>query len=1310
MLIDFERFGVFKESSGIPERGFPQDGGLVQDASKSTRPRRVSVPAESQSAGDIPVRRTAETSPGVSLAGASVLPVENDLQVPSRPAPSASYEINGNVPDDPATLGMIAPYRAGVEKLKDPIGKLGINLTNNNDIGAFVTKAARSEGEKALGRPAQLAFFNKSGFRSDGLKAGTVSAYDIYTLMPFDNKMVAADLTGAQIQAFLGKTGRSMAVSGDASNLDPGTTYTVITDEYVLNRGGRYADLAGAQNIRPLAPTTRDAVLNYILGETSQGRALRSHPVKLPEPSAVGSGQDASLISPDERRRMLWASPSPIPERQHSAVTPSVAAGIPERPSTFSHELTRDVVDDPDVQFRLDAVMPEVKDMRSALAALQKAGVSPEAIEEGARRAGFPLVDFAQYGVQSSRMPTRESVTSRVVEDDGDQPEPSAGRVVAPITLALPEGYGKWEDVPGTTLARSAVGQFGREKGIPTWFLADWINTETTKGTLRLYSLRDGRSIEGKDLSANGSLNPDNTATLKGELPFLRQLESDWKNKGESIGERIARDAQNPEVAPGEMVIGNAARIIETAARPLGAINALGNSLTQAQVNAQRGVADALTGARTAKSPKDILSNIPQAIEDELRGKDSGVTNPAVDIQNDVLGSSMPSGVKPVVNFVTDFLTSPDNLLLMGVGTAARLAGKATKGVRSGRSLTALEDAALARFGVRPKLEPAGGGRVKLTVENPEGGLFELTINPKQAAAQKAVAVAQGERGFLNVPSLDEYTRAAKAAGLTVLDIANSYKAFKSAYDVSAAGRQGLILGVNSPIEATRAFFAQFKAMKSEEAFSKMMRPYLDTPMQDVRERSGLWLSTVNNPEEVFAGGNLAKRIPGVEASERGYNYYLDRLRIHSFDSFYAANPNATANDLKEVARYINWASGRGSLGKLEGTKAAKVLQQAFWSPRLNISRGQALLSPVILKSGLARKYAARQLATFITTGVGFLGLAKMAGSDVETDPRSTDFGRIVIGSQHYDIFGGFTTQARYLAQFVTGQRKPIGSDVVLPGDESYLSEDERAAGARTRRTKTALNFVRTRLSPALGLAVDLKTGYFVTGEQVTKESLAESALLPLSVKDVVDAFEEDAAAGGNGLAGAAKALPAFVGVGVQTISGPRTPAEREMKRVAVSPGRQTPVMVTEGETANVPAVVKRALEPIAQSDAYQRLATNDEKRELLFRTRKFVQTALMEGMPEAVVPYQAQVYAEAARLQMRVKREVKEDERQKLLNDRIMKYFSPAFRWNQRQGEIGPPLGPPSRKDFREQRDVEEVFDRKRAGADAWLDEMLKR
>jgi 2',3'-cyclic-nucleotide 2'-phosphodiesterase (5'-nucleotidase family) len=212
---------------------------------------------------------------------------------------------------------MLAPYSGKVRELNAPIGKL--EGTKNKDgqveglkrsgvgggsLGNFVADALRSRAQAKLGQPVLLAVVNNSGLRKTEIAPGDISTSDIYELLPFENALVALDLTGEQLRRFLELTvAKRNAQSGarilyrdsatqknvsemvaaklgdtdaTAKEIDPQAVYTIVTIDYLVKRGGDYAVLQEAKNLRPLGVTMRDAVIEYVKAETAAGRSIKA--------------------------------------------------------------------------------------------------------------------------------------------------------------------------------------------------------------------------------------------------------------------------------------------------------------------------------------------------------------------------------------------------------------------------------------------------------------------------------------------------------------------------------------------------------------------------------------------------------------------------------------------------------------------------------------------------------------------------------------------------------------------------------------------------------------------------------------------------------------------------------------------------------------------------------------------------------------------------------------------------------------------------------------------------------------------------
>jgi 2',3'-cyclic-nucleotide 2'-phosphodiesterase (5'-nucleotidase family) len=235
----------------------------------------------------------------------------------ARPAPSATpADIHANVtetlvdsslPDDPAVDKMLKVYSPKVRALDQVIGKLKGDLKKGGvgagSLGNFVADGIRSEASLKLGKPIVLAVTNAGGMRKNVISEGDLTLRDIFELLPFENALVAFDLTGAQVLDLLrvvvshrdAQSGARIKyrinsekqpelesavflIDGAEKPIDPKASYTVVSIDYLLNvTGSDYAGvLKKATNTRPLGLTIRDAITDYVKRQTAAGREIKS--------------------------------------------------------------------------------------------------------------------------------------------------------------------------------------------------------------------------------------------------------------------------------------------------------------------------------------------------------------------------------------------------------------------------------------------------------------------------------------------------------------------------------------------------------------------------------------------------------------------------------------------------------------------------------------------------------------------------------------------------------------------------------------------------------------------------------------------------------------------------------------------------------------------------------------------------------------------------------------------------------------------------------------------------------------------------
>ena len=212
--------------------------------------------------------------------------------------------IDASIPDNSDVEKMLAPYSARVRELSKVIGRLESELSKTGvgagSLGNFVTDGIKAQAEAKLGKPVTLAVVNAGGLRKNAIAAGELRASDTFELLPFENALVALEMTGVQLARLLEIvprdaqagarihfkwsernraefiSGKLVDEKGQEHEIDPQKIYTVVTIDYLVRLGsGSYAIFQEAKSNKPLNITLRDAILDYVKSETAAGRPIR---------------------------------------------------------------------------------------------------------------------------------------------------------------------------------------------------------------------------------------------------------------------------------------------------------------------------------------------------------------------------------------------------------------------------------------------------------------------------------------------------------------------------------------------------------------------------------------------------------------------------------------------------------------------------------------------------------------------------------------------------------------------------------------------------------------------------------------------------------------------------------------------------------------------------------------------------------------------------------------------------------------------------------------------------------------------------
>lgn len=384
---------------------------------------------------------------------------------------------------------------------------------------------------------------------------------------------------------------------------------------------------------------------------------------------------------------------------------------------------------------------------------------------------------------------------------------------------------------------------------------------------------------------------------------------------------------------------------------------------------------------------------------------------------------------------------------------------------------------------------------------------------------------------------IDKLPKTNRDTWAKLVDVSNLPRALQASFDLSFPLRQGI--GLIHKKAWWTSWDDMLKSASSEEAYKAVMDSIYENPIfqrtvagtkikQSFAEQAGLHmtdLADLSRREEAIMS-NLAEKIPGVgrpvRASNRAYTAFANKLRADTFTSMIKdaeriyegakasaknaaelaeaekLNPNTNLGLAKEIANFINNASGRGNLAGLE--QHALALNALFFSPRLIMSRVQ-MLNPANYIKGSPQVRQAYLKSMLATAGTWWTlaEMAEMAGADVSKDPTNADFGKIKIGNARLDPGGGFQQYLVLLSRMATGE---MTSSVT-----GRTRELGRGYNAPTR-FDVGLNFLLNKSNPLVRFGTDMAkaSNYrpFGLGDRTIQ------MFTPMLIQDMVDIAKED--------------------------------------------------------------------------------------------------------------------------------------------------------------------------------------------------------
>lgn len=190
----------------------------------------------------------------------------------------------------------VAPFRKHIEKelatvlAYNPTDLVKDQVTTelNTPISNFMAEVAYEQTApiflKLTGKKVDFCLLNWGGIRS-GLAKGNITRRSAFNLMPFENRLVVAELTGKeilemaqylisehipnpisrQVEFHFDKNNNPISLKINSEEVKPDKNYCVCTTDYVVRGGDRMNFFKKATNVTDINYSFRNALIDYFI-------------------------------------------------------------------------------------------------------------------------------------------------------------------------------------------------------------------------------------------------------------------------------------------------------------------------------------------------------------------------------------------------------------------------------------------------------------------------------------------------------------------------------------------------------------------------------------------------------------------------------------------------------------------------------------------------------------------------------------------------------------------------------------------------------------------------------------------------------------------------------------------------------------------------------------------------------------------------------------------------------------------------------------------------------------------------------------
>ncbi|MBO7715661.1 MAG: hypothetical protein J6S85_19015 [Methanobrevibacter sp.] len=330
------------------------------------------------------------------------------------------------------------------------------------------------------------------------------------------------------------------------------------------------------------------------------------------------------------------------------------------------------------------------------------------------------------------------------------------------------------------------------------------------------------------------------------------------------------------------------------------------------------------------------------------------------------------------------------------------------------------------------------------------------------------------------------------------LQVSGNIKSLKASFDVSFLRQLQSVALSGQKTSFLDAMKAGYKIFFGKEGWTDTLMADLLTRPNAISGKYSQFGVEVGIKEEAFPESWISQMVDKTgminlfRRSEEAFNVSIQTARADMFDAMWeATNGDTKLLKQQDVGRVINLLTGRGSIPLLTPTdpQTQRIINNLLFAPKWLASRillltdvrfafssgnkvtvdGKAVLTP----QGLRARAAVFNLLliAFVAAGRKYLwGDSVEEDTDIGTalDPRSSDFGKIIIGRTRFDLTAGTASLITFASRLWT--------------------QETTTAQGRTKPMKSAdilFNFLSGKSSPGLQFATNLQHALRTGGEFV---------------------------------------------------------------------------------------------------------------------------------------------------------------------------------------------------------------------------------